>query len=87
MFLKDNETSWDIADIIKVKLYKKGLDLKSLDLKDPILIQGFSGIGNVGLIAVRHMLTVAKGASSFRSYEFGYAFGGLCSGWHVYGLV
>ncbi|WXG40915.1 MAG: PAC2 family protein [Candidatus Freyarchaeum deiterrae] len=63
--MKDNETSWDIADIIKVKLYKKGLDLKSLDLKDPILIQGFSGIGNVGLIAVRHMLTVAKARPLF----------------------
>jgi proteasome assembly chaperone (PAC2) family protein len=65
MLLKTNETSWDIGDIIKVKLYKKGLDLKKLDLKDPIFIQGASGIGNVGLIAVRHMLTVARARPLF----------------------
>ncbi|MEM2146577.1 MAG: PAC2 family protein, partial [Candidatus Jordarchaeaceae archaeon] len=63
--MKTNETSWNIGDIIKVKVYKKGLDLKKLDLKDPIFIQGFSGIGNVGLIAVRHMLTVAKARPLF----------------------
>ncbi|MEM3585885.1 MAG: PAC2 family protein [Candidatus Jordarchaeaceae archaeon] len=63
--MKTNETSWNIGDIIKVKLYKKGLDLKKLDLKDPIFIQGASGIGNVGLIAVRHMLTVARARPLF----------------------
>ncbi len=65
MFLKSNEISWEIGDIIKVKLYKKGIDLKKLDLEDPIFIQGFSGIGNVGLIAVRHMLTEAKARPLF----------------------
>lgn len=65
MFLKDYEINWEIGDIIKVKLYKKGLDLKKLDLKEPLLIQGFSGIGNVGLIAVRHMLTEARARPLF----------------------
>ncbi len=65
MLLKPNEISWDIGDIIKVKLYKRGIDLKKLDLEDPIFIQGFAGIGNVGLIAVRHMLTEAKARPLF----------------------
>jgi len=58
--LKPNEISWDLGDIIKVKLYKRGTDLKKLDLEDPIFIQGYAGIGNIGLIAVRHMLTEVK---------------------------
>ena len=65
MLLKPNEISWEIGDIIKVKLYKRGLDLKKLELEDPIFIQGFAGIGNVGLIAVRHMLTEAKARPLF----------------------
>ncbi|MFB0560055.1 MAG: PAC2 family protein [Candidatus Lokiarchaeia archaeon] len=63
--MKPNEISWDIGDIIKVKLYKRGIDLKKLDLEEPIFIQGFAGIGNVGLIAVRHMLTEAKARPLF----------------------
>ncbi|MHA1209016.1 MAG: PAC2 family protein [Candidatus Freyarchaeota archaeon] len=58
--MKPNEISWDLGDIIKVKLYKRGTDLKKLDLEDPIFIQGYAGIGNIGLIAVRHMLTEVK---------------------------
>lgn len=58
--MKPNEISWDLGDIIKVKLYKRGMDLKKLDLEDPIFIQGYAGIGNIGLIAVRHMLTEVK---------------------------
>lgn len=63
--LKPNELSWEIGDIIKVKSYKRGLDIKNLDLKDPIFIQGFSGIGNVGMIAVRQMITEAKARPLF----------------------
>ncbi|MGQ9720356.1 MAG: PAC2 family protein [Candidatus Jordarchaeum sp.] len=63
--MKTNETNWEIGDIIKVKLYKKGIDLKKLDLENPIFIQGASGIGNVGLIAVRHMITEAKARPLF----------------------
>ncbi|MHA1605260.1 MAG: PAC2 family protein [Candidatus Freyarchaeota archaeon] len=58
--MKANEISWGLRDIIRVKLYKRGADLKKLDLEDPIFIQGYAGIGNIGLIAVRHMLTEVK---------------------------
>ncbi len=49
-----------IGDLLKVRVLKKGIDIDKLELKRPVVFQGFAGIGNVGLVAVDYMATKLK---------------------------
>ncbi|MEM2155197.1 MAG: PAC2 family protein [Candidatus Jordarchaeales archaeon] len=57
---KMNLENLKLGDLLKVRVLKKGIDIDKLDLKRPVVFQGFAGIGNVGLVAVDYMATKLK---------------------------